>query len=80
MSGLTDMFREFWAIIMAGILGLVWLVRLESRSIANEREIKRMGEQRKEDLDNAEKSRDDVQKMLTEIRQDIKKLLGRHQS
>ena len=75
MNGLADVFREFWVIIMAGIAGLVWLVRLESRSLANEREIKRMGDQRKEDLENAEKSREDVQKMLGEIRQDIKELL-----
>jgi hypothetical protein len=85
MSGFADVVREFWAIIMAGVAGLVWLVRLESRSLAIEKELQRMAEQRVEDLANAAKSREDQKETLAEmkddmktIRQDIKTLLSRH--
>ena len=85
MSGFSEVLREYWMIIMGAVGGLVWLVRLESRSLANEKEIRRMGEQRKEDLKNAEKSREDTKEILTEMKDgmktmtaDIKTLLSRH--
>ena len=84
MSGVSEIFREFWHIIMAVVAGLVWLVRLESRSLAIEKELERMAKQRIEDLANAEKSREDTKETLhemkddmKEIRSDIKTLLSR---
>lgn len=72
-----ELLREFWAIIMAGLAGLVWLVRLESRTFANEGELKRQREQRNEDLKATTDARAETNKMLTEIREDIKKLMAR---
>lgn len=72
-----DLLRDFWAIIMAGLAGLVWLVRLESRTFANEGELKRQREQRQEDLKATTDARAETNEMLTEIREDIKKLIAR---
>lgn len=69
---MSEIIKEYWAVIVAGVAAIGWLFRLESRGLTNEREIKRLGEQRKED-------RDETNGVLKEIRQDIKKLLS-HQS
>lgn len=64
--------------MILGFVGfLVWLIRLEARSIENGREIKRLWHQRKEDLDAARISREDTNAMLAEIRDDIKALIAR---
>ena len=73
-----ELLRDFWAILMAGLGGLVWLVRLESRTFANEAELARQREQRHEDMKAAMESRSETNRMLTEIRADIKKLMERH--
>jgi len=61
----------------AGVAFLVWLVRLESKGLQNEREIKRLWDQRKEDLEAAKASRNETNAMLGEIRDDIKSLIAR---
>jgi hypothetical protein len=72
-----ELVRTFWPIIVGFIGFLVWLIRLESRSIENGKEIKRLWNQRKEDLDAARIAREDTNKMLGEIRDDIKSLIAR---
>lgn len=72
-----DLVRTFWPIIMGFIGFLIWLIRLEARSIENGKEIKRLWNQRKEDLDAARIAREDTNKMLAEIRDDIKSLISR---
>lgn len=72
-----DLVRTFWPIIMAFVGFLIWLIRLEARSIENGKEIKRLWNQRKEDLDAARVAREDTNKMLAEIRDDIKALIAR---
>lgn len=79
MNDIGQILKEYWAVVVAFVGSIVWLVRLESRSLSNEKEIRRLWMQRKEDLANAQHSRDSQTKMLDEIRQDIKKLLS-HQS
>lgn len=69
-----ELLREFWGIVAAALAGLVWLIRLEARSLANEREIRRMAEQRREDLQSAKEARETTNEMLREIRSDIKNL------
>jgi hypothetical protein len=66
-----------WKPMAAGIAFLVWLVRLESKGLQNERDIKRLWAQRKEDLDAAKASRNETNAMLGEIRDDIKSLIAR---
>ena len=72
-----DLIKDWWAVIVAMVGGIAWLSRLEWRSVQNEAEIKRLWTQRKEDLANAQHSRDETAKMLTEMRSDIKTLLQR---
>jgi hypothetical protein len=72
-----DLVRTFWPIIMGFIGFLIWLIRLEARSIENNKEIKRLWNQRKEDLDAAKEARDQTNLMLSEIRDDIKALIAR---
>lgn len=72
-----DVLREWWALIVGSVAALLWLARLESRGLQNEREIKRLWSQRKEDLEHAQKSRDEMHEMLREMRDDIKMLLQR---
>jgi hypothetical protein len=72
-----ELVRTFWPIFMAAVLFLAWLVRLESRSIENGKEIKRLWNQRKEDMELSRQSREDTNKMLAEIRDDIKALIAK---
>lgn len=72
---MTDTVLKYWPMVVAFVGFLVWLIRLEARSIENTKEIKRLWAQRKEDLDAAKQSREDTNKMLAEIRDDIKSLI-----
>lgn len=72
-----DLLRAFWPIALGFIGFLVWLVRLEARSIENGKEIKRLWNQRKEDQELSKQARDDTNMMLAEIRDDIKALIAR---
>lgn len=70
-----DTLREWWMVITGTVLGLFWLSRLEWRSLNNEKEVKRLWTQRKEDLESAAEARKENNEVLKEIRQDIKVLL-----
>lgn len=72
-----DLVRTFWPVAVAFVASLVWLIRLEARSIENSREIKRLWNQRREDLEASRLSREETNKMLAEIRDDIKALIAR---
>lgn len=74
---MLDVFRAFWPVVLAFVGFLVWLIRLESRSIENSKEIKRLWNQRKEDLDATRIAREDTNRVLAEIRDDIKKLIAK---
>jgi hypothetical protein len=61
-----------------GFIALVaWLVRLEARAMDNTKEIKRLWNQRKEDIQASKEAREDTNKMLAEIRDDIKALIAK---
>lgn len=72
-----ELLKTFWPIILGFVGGIAWLVRLEARSIENEKEIKRLWSQRKEDLEMSRQAREDTNKMLGEIRDDIKSLIAK---
>lgn len=74
---MTENILKFWPIIVGFIGFLVWLIRLEARSVENTKEIKRLWHQRKEDMDLAKAARDDTNAMLAEIRDDIKALIAK---
>jgi len=72
-----ELIRTFWPIILGFIGAIVWLIRLEARSIENEKEIKRLWLQRREDLEMSRQAREDTNRMLSEIRDDIKALIAK---
>ncbi|ASM72500.1 MULTISPECIES: hypothetical protein [Roseobacteraceae] len=72
-----DLIRDFWAALAAVFAFLLWMVRLEAKAIGNEREIRRLWTQRKEDLEVAASARKETNDMLGEIRTDVKQILSR---
>ena len=74
---MAELIKTLWPVFVGFIAFLVWLIRLESRSVENGREIKRLWDQRKEDMDLSRQSREDTNQMLAEIRDDIKSLIAR---
>ncbi len=56
---------------------IVWLIRLEARAMDNTKEIRRLWNQRREDLEASKQARDDTNRMLAEIRDDIKSLISK---
>ena len=72
-----ELLREYWA-VAAGFVGVViWAVRLEAGMKSNSDQIKSLWRQRNEDIDSHRLAREETNKMLDEIRQDIKRLLQR---
>jgi hypothetical protein len=67
----------YWPIGVSFVAVTVWLVRLEAGSTENGKEIKRLWNQRKEDMDAAHRSRSETNAVLSEIRDDIKSLIAR---
>ena len=76
-EGEVELIKTFWPIALGFVGAIVWLIRLEARSIENEKEIKRLWLQRREDLEMSRQAREDTNKMLSEIRDDIKALIAR---
>ena len=74
---MADTLLKFWPVALGFVGFLVWLIRLESRSIENTKEIRRLWNQRREDLEASRQSREDTNKMLAEIRDDIKALISK---
>ena len=74
---MAELIRTFWPVALAFVALVVWLIRLEARAMDNTKEIKRLWNTRKEDLDAAKAAREDTNQMLKEIRDDIKALIAR---
>jgi hypothetical protein len=72
-----ELIRTFWPLAVAFVATIVWLIRLEARSVENSKEIKRLWYQRKEDLETSKQAREETNKKLSEIRDDIKSLISR---
>ena len=72
-----DLLIQFWPIVIGFVALGVWLVRLEARAMDNTKEIKRLWNQRREDLEASKEAREDTNKMLAEIRDDIKALIAK---
>ena len=74
---MPEWMHEGWKVIVGAVAFLVWLVRLEAKGLQNEREIKRLWNQRKEDLDAAREDRQRIHNILSEIQSDIKQLIAK---
>lgn len=74
---MSETILKYWPVV-AGFIGfLVWLIRLEARSVENTKEISRLWKQRQEDMESTRQSREDTNLMLGEIRDDIKALIAK---
>ena len=67
----------YWPIGVSFVAVVVWLIRLEAGSVENGKEIKRLWDQRKEDMEATQRSRNETNSMLAEIRDDIKALIAK---
>jgi hypothetical protein len=67
----------YWPIGVSFVAVVVWLIRLEAGSVENGKEIKRLWNQRKEDMEATQRSRNETNSMLAEIRDDIKALIAK---
>ena len=72
-----ELIVAYWPIFMGFVAFLVWLIRLEARSVENAKEIRRLWNQRREDMESAKQAREDTNAMLAEIRDDIKALIAK---
>jgi len=72
-----EFIKTLWPVGVGFVAFLVWMIRLESKGLQNEREIKRLWNQRKEDLDAAREDRKRIHDVLAEIQFDIKQLIGK---
>ncbi len=72
-----ELLKEYWAVALGFFGVVVWAVRLESGMKSNADQIKSLWRQRHEDIDSHRLAREETNKMLDEIRQDIKRLLQR---
>ena len=59
-----DLLIQFWPIVLGFVALIVWLVRLEARAMDNTKEIKRLWNQRREDLESSKQARDDIKSLL----------------
>lgn len=67
----------YWPIGVSFVAVTVWLVRLEAGSAENGKEIKRLWNQRREDMEATQRARGETNSMLAEIRDDIKALIAK---
>ena len=67
----------YWPIGVSFVAVTVWLVRLEASNAENGKEIKRLWNQRREDMEATQRSRNETNSMLAEIRDDIKALIAK---
>ena len=74
-----DIIKDWWAVIMTVVGGILWIGKVQSTGAQNTRDIKRLENQRHDDLANAQRARDEQGEMLREMRSDIKQLLQRPQ-
>jgi len=77
VRGVMEGIFAYWPVAVSLVAIVVWLVRLEAGSAENTKEIKRLWNQRREDLEASRQSREDTNMMLAEIRDDIKSLISK---
>lgn len=79
---MTDLTKELWGIFLAAVAAVVWLIRLEGKVALNSAAIRRLEQQRHDDMVAAREARGmtndglrDIRGDLSEIRADIKSLM-----
>ena len=71
-----EQLKDWWGVIMAAAAGLIWLVRLESRAATNTRDIDRLWNQRKEDMEAAKIAREETNHKIDKLEGKLEKAFG----
>ena len=72
-----DVIKEFWHLILAGVATLVFVLRMEARTSANTNDIDRLWRQRREDLEDARRSRAETHEKLDMVNGKLDRLIER---
>lgn len=70
-----EVLKDWWTQIIAGVVLIMWALRVENQTKNNASEIRRLWHQRSEDLAAHKEAREATNEMLKEVRADIKELL-----
>ena len=72
-----EILRGWWVQLAGAVAFVIWLIRLEAAVKANASELRRVWRQREEDQTAARDARETTNRLLDEMRGDIKTLLAR---
>lgn len=73
----TDIFKEYWHLVVAGIGIVVFIVRMEGRTNFHGVELDRLQRQRDADQAAAQRSRDETHRMLHDMDAKLDRLIER---
>lgn len=71
---MAEFFREFWAVIVGSVGLVAWAIRLEAGMLSNRKDIRRIEEQRKEDLQRADRQQDKIDAKLDAMNSTLQKI------
>ena len=74
---MTDLIKEFWAIIIGGAAVIVFIIRQEGRTNSHATELGRLQRQRDADQLAAQRSRDETHRMLHDMDAKLDRLIER---
>jgi hypothetical protein len=71
---IEDFVQRFWGVILALVTFVVWLARLEQKSVAMQRDIDRLWRQREEDMSASKDARANLVATMTAVQVDVAEL------
>lgn len=74
-QALEEILSSYWTVIAGLVAALFWAGRVEAGMLQNRKDIKRMEEQRRDDIQEAHKHRDKVDTKLDHISDDVNRVL-----
>lgn len=73
-----DLFNQFWNMITAGILALVFVIRMEMAIRYHTKELERLERQRDKDVEDSRVSRNETHQMLRDMDTKLDRLIERN--
>lgn len=70
-----DLVQHWWPLIAAGTSFIVWVVRMEGKMLTNAREIERLWQQRRDDMEAARTDRQELKDMLKDLSRKVDRLI-----
>lgn len=72
---MTDLLKDFWAIVMFFIGGIMWLARLEAAMLANRNAIRRLEDQIRLDAESDRKQMNRLDDKLDGVQASLRQIL-----